>query len=397
MKIAMLGHKQIPSREGGVEVVVEELATRMVSLGNSVTVFNRQNHTSLGSQHRTPSAADRHNYKGVTLRSVPTIQARGLAALSSSFMATIAAIKMKPDVIHFHAEGPCAMINVAKKAGIRTVATIHGLDWQRAKWGNFASWYLKVGEKIAAKYADEIIVLSKNVQTYFRQTYSRETHYVPNGIGRLEKVKANAIEKEYGLTKDSYILFIGRIVPEKGLHYLINAYKGIETEKRLVIVGHAHDSQKYFNEVKRLANDDSRILFAGFAAGQKLAEFYSNAYLYVLPSDLEGMPMSLLEAMAYGNCCLTSNIPECTEVIGDCGFSFSKGSAENLKSLLQILLGNQETVIEIQNRSPLFVAAEYEWEKIVNETLALYDANITTQSPKKENLQQLPLHSGKND
>ncbi len=165
------------------------------------------------------------------------------------------------------------------------------------------------GEKNAAKYADEVIVLSKGAQDYFKKTYGRETHFVPNGVNRPQIREASLITDKFGLEKDSYILFLGRLVPEKGIRYLIEAFKNVKTDKKLVIAGGSSDTDSFTEELKELAKGDDRILFTGFVQGAMLGELYSNAYIYTLPSDLEGMPLSLLEAMSYGNCCLVSDIP----------------------------------------------------------------------------------------
>ena len=298
MKVAMLGHKRIPSREGGVEIVVEELSTRMVRQGHAVTCYNRRGHHVSGKEF---DGARSREYQGVTVKTVPTLNKKGLAAMTASVSGAICAAFGKYDVVHFHAEGPCAMLWLPKIFGKRCIATIHGLDHQRAKWGKFARAYIMAGEKTAVKWADEIIVLSQGVQEYFRSTYGRETRFIPNGVNRPEMVPAQKITEAFGLSKDSYVLFLGRIVPEKGLRYLIEAFQGVSTEKKLVIAGGASDTQDFVEELKALAKKDSRILFTGFVQGQLLQELYSNAYLYTLPSDLEGMPLSLLEAMSYGN------------------------------------------------------------------------------------------------
>ena len=181
LKIAMLGHKRIPSREGGVEIVVEELAARMVALGHEVTCYNRKGHHVSGKEFDDEKLKD---YKGIKLKTVPTINLRGIAAMSSSVFAAIRAAFGRYDIVHFHAEGPCAMLWLPKLFGKRCIATIHGLDHQRAKWGKFASTYIMLGEKCAVKYADEIIVLSENVQKYFKETYGRETKFIPNGVNQ---------------------------------------------------------------------------------------------------------------------------------------------------------------------------------------------------------------------
>ena len=289
VNIAMIGHKRIPSREGGIEIVVDELATRMAAKGHKVIAYNRKGHNVAGAEFdgNVHSANKPFVYNGVRVVPVPTFEAKGLAALTSSFFATLKAIAAKPDVIHYHAEGPCVMLRLAHWAGIRTVATIHGLDWQRAKWGKFASMYLKLGERTAARCADEVIVLSRGVQEYFQRTYGRSTRLIPNGIEPVESVAADLIAKKWGLVKDSYVLFLGRIVPEKGVHYLIDAFKRLDTGKRLVIAGGASDSAEYYESVRKAAGSDPRIVLAGFTQGAELAELYSNAYAYVLPSDLE--------------------------------------------------------------------------------------------------------------
>lgn len=202
------------------------------------------------------------------------------------------------------------MLWLTKLFGISTVATIHGLDWQRSKWGNFASHMLKLGEKTAALHADEVIVLSHNMQDYFQETYGRKTRFIPNGINRPILKGDSEIKAKYGLEKDGYILFLARIVPEKGLHYLLHAFEQIETDKKLVIAGGSSHSQEYVQEMVDLAAKDSRVIMTGFVQGEVLEELYSNAYCFVLPSDIEGMALGLPEAMSYGNCCIASNIPK---------------------------------------------------------------------------------------
>lgn len=374
MKIAFIGHKRIPSREGGIEIVVDELATRMVDRGHQVIAYNRSGHNVAGSEFDgvANGHGKRFSYHGVNVVSVPTIEGKGLAALSSSFFATLQAIRAKPDVIHYHAEGPCVMLRLAHWAGIRTVATIHGLDWQRAKWGKFASTYLKFGERTAAKCADEIIVLSESMRQYFQEKYGRSTRFIPNGIEYGEPVSAQEITEKYGLHKNDYVLFLGRIVPEKGVHYLIEAFSKLNTNKKLVIAGGASDSNEYYQHIQQMANQDSRVILTGFIQGQALKELYSNAYIYVLPSDLEGMPLSLLEAMSYGNCCLTSDIPECAEVVEGHAATFQHGSVESLQKKLQELLANDDLVQRYKANATDYIVNKYNWDSVTDQTLNLY-------------------------
>lgn len=367
--IVMLGHKRIPSREGGVEIVVEELATRMVSQGHKVVCYNRGGHHVSGKEY---DCTNLNEYKGVVLKTVLTIDKKGLAAMTSSFFGAMKAVFSKCDVVHFHAEGPCATMWIPKLFGKRCIATIHGLDHQRAKWGRFARWYIMSGEKCAVKRADEIIVLSQGVKEYFKETYNRETVFIPNGVCRPALRGAELIKDKFGLKKDEYILFLGRIVPEKGLRYLIEAYLNVKTDKKLVIAGGASDTDEFLKELKELASGDERILFTGFVQGQALEELYSNAYVYTLPSDLEGMPLSLLEAMSYGNCCLVSDIAECAEVVEDKAVTFEKSNIEDLQKKLQWLCDSEEIVEEYKNTASDFICEKYNWDDVVERTLSLY-------------------------
>ncbi len=377
----MLGHKRIPSREGGVEVVVEQLASRMVVLGDSVVCYNRKGHHVSGKEFDKKILSE---YKGIKLKNVPTFDFKGLAAMSSSFFAALAAAFDKSDVVHFHAEGPCAMIWIPKLFGKRCIATIHGLDHQRAKWGNFAKKYIMFGERMAVKYADEIIVLSRGVQDYFKDTYGRETRFIPNGVSRPTIRKAGLIKEKFGLEKDSYVLFLGRIVPEKGLKYLIEAFREVDTDKRLVIAGGSSDTDEFMSELKEIAKYDARIIFTGFVQGQLLEELYSNAYIYTLPSDLEGMPLSLLEAMSYGNCCLVSDISECTEVVEDKAITFEKSNVDNLKEKLQMLCNDKNMVLKYKSEATNFICGKYSWDDIVIKTISLYQIKRNTEISKHD-------------
>ena len=316
---------------------------------------------------------DNTEYEGIRQKFVPTIEQKGLAAVSSSAFAALYSALGKYDVVHIHAEGPAFFAWLPKLFGKRVVVTIHGIDWQREKWkSGVGSKFIKQGEKNAVKYADEIIVLSKGVQKYFKDTYGRETRFIPNGVNRPENCQANMITEKFGLTKDSYILFLGRLVPEKGIRYLIEAFKNVKTDKKLVIAGGSSDTDSFMQEIKNLAKDDERIIFTGFVQGQMLDELYSNAYVYTLPSDLEGMPLSLLEAMSYGNCCLVSDIPECAEVVEDKAFIFKKSDVKDLQGKLQGACDFPNKVSEYKKQAADFICERYNWDDIVKETMKLY-------------------------
>ena len=370
LNIAMFGHKRIPSREGGVEIVVEELSTRMAALAHNVTCYGRRGHHVSGAKF---DGAVFTEYKGVKIRSVCTLNKKGLAAVTSSFFAALRASFSKADVVHIHAEGPAFMCWMPKLFGKHVVVTVHGLDWQREKWKNgLGSKYIHWGEKMAVRFADEIIVLSRNVQEYFWDTYRRRTSWIPNGATKPECLEPEEIVKRFGVAKDDYILFLGRIVPEKGIHYLINAFKQVDTCKSLVIAGGASDTDDYMLYLKELAKEDDRIRFTGFVQGKVLEELYSNSYVYVLPSDLEGMPLSLLEAMSYGNCCLTSDIKECTEVTGEKGISFRKGDVADLAAKLQYLCDDVDVTQKYKSEAADYICKKYSWDAVVEETLTLY-------------------------
>ena len=364
----MIGHKRIPSREGGVEVVVEELSTRLVKDGYEVDVYNRKG-KNVQDKNADKEKKKLKEYKGVKIITVPTINKKGIDALLYSILATIRALFGHYDVIHYHAEGSCAMIWLPHLFGIRTVATIHGLDWQRSKWGGLATRYIKFGEKIAAKYADEIIVLSKGVETYFKETYNRDTNFIPNGVNKPTIREPKIIKEKYGLDKDSYILFLARIVPEKGLHYLIEAYKQIDTDKKLVIAGGASHTNDYLNQIKEMVKNNSNIIMTGFVQGEELEELYSNCFLYCLPSDIEGMPLSLLEAKSYGCRCLVSDIEENTQLITDSFMKFKKADVEDLKEALKRNL-NSKKMNTISHYETL--EKYYNWDVITNKYENLY-------------------------
>ena len=369
LRIAVFGQKRL-SREGGVEIVVKELCTRMARQGCQVTCYNRSGHHVSGAEY---DDIDNTNYEGIRQKSVPTIEKKGLAAVSASAFAALYSAFGKYDVVHIHAEGPAFFSWLPKMFGKRVVVTIHGVDWQREKWqSGFGSKFIRQGEKNAVKYADEIIVLSKGVQDYFKETYGRETHFIPNGVNRPQIREANLITEKFGLKKDSYILFLGRLVPEKGIRYLVEAFKNVRTDKKLVIAGGSSDTDSFMTELKELAKDDDRILFTGFVQGAMLDELYSHAYIYTLPSDLEGMPLSLLEAMSYGNCCLVSDIPECAEVVEDKALIFKKSDVEDLREKLQDACDHPEMVMKMKKQAADFICAKYNWDEVVKETMKLY-------------------------
>ena len=362
MKIGMIGHKIVPGRDGGgVEVVVEELSTRFVAHGNEVTLYNR---------HRKNSNRKLKRYKGVRLIDTFTINTKKLDAVVYSFIASIHAVFCKYDVIHYHALGPSVMLIIPHLFGKRTVVTVHGLNYKTPKWKGFGEKYIKLGEIITAKYADEVIVLSKEIQQYFMSKYGRTVNYIPNGVTLPSIHKADLIRQQYSLEKDNYILYLSRVVPGKGLEILISAFKQIDTDKKLVIAGSGSSSytDDFYQQMVDLAGDDDRIIFTGFVSGKLLDELYSNALFFAFPSEAEGMPMCLLEAMSYNCPCLVSDIAENIELVQEYGQTFKVTDEADLKEkMMQLLLTGSR---KIDTRS--YVEEKYNWENVVERTLEIY-------------------------
>lgn len=354
MRILMLGQKRIPSREGGIDVVVENLATRMVDLGHDVTLYVR----------RKKGYKPSNYYNGCKIKKIFTINKKSTDAIVFSFFATIKALFSKNDVIHFHAEGNCFFLWMTKFSKKKIVVTIHGLDWKRSKFNGFGAKVLKKSEKRIVKYADEIIVLSKNDQEYFLNTYKRKTILIPNGFENYAICDPQLIKDRFNLEKNKFILFLARIVPEKGLQYLIEAYKNINTDCKLVIAGDESHSKDYYYNMVKLAEGNKNIIFTGFVQGQMLEELLSNALLYVLPSEIEGMPMSLLEALGHSRVCLVSDIPENHLDDNNCIY-FENKSVDSLKQKLEQFLTSP---IEFKETTKF-----NSWDDVVKKTLEVYE------------------------
>lgn len=385
LHIAMIGHKRIPSREGGVEIVVEELSARMVALGHQVDAYNRSGQHVSGAEYNIIDYNHLKEYKGIKIIRIPTIQRKGMAALVYSFLASLCVVVRDYDVVHYHAEGPCLFMVIPALFGIRTVATIHGLDWKRsAKWGSLGATAIRMGEKMAVRFADEIIVLSKQVERYFAETYGRKTVLIPNGVNRPEKKSVDIIQTKWGLNQNEYFLSLSRLTREKCIDLLIRAYKDVKTDKKLVIAGGSSDSEDYVKQLKELAGDDSRIIFTGFVQGQEMEELYSNAYVYCLPSELEGMPLSLLEAMSYGNCCLVSDIPENADVVKNKGIVFETNVKDSLVEEIRKLLEHPEVVEKYKGEATDYICKKHSWDDVVEKTLVKY-ANLRSEKRKNYN------------
>lgn len=395
MKIAIIGHKRIPSNEGGIEKGVEQHAWRMVERGHQVTVYNRGGHNSYGKEY---DHEKKRWYRGIRVVTIPTFRGPCEVPLYS-LLATLHCIFIsRPDVISFRASGPCMMVPLARMFHIRTVASLHGLDSQREKWGRFASWYLRMGERMAAKVADVCLVLSHGMKQFVDCTYKTNSIVFANGVDAPTKLEPNIIKDKWGLEKNSFVLSMGRIVPEKGLQYLIGGFKRCKTDKKLVIAGAPYSNFEYYRSLQEMAKEDSRIIFTGFITGDIINELYSNAYIFGLPSNLEGMSNALLEAMSFGNCCLTSNIPENTEVVGDYAVVHTKGSEDDVYEKLQMLLDNPELVAKYKRLAAPYILKNYSWDCVVDQMLEIYSGHLVTykdmlQTNRKEKVICRNIHS----
>lgn len=358
MKIAMIGQKRTFNREGGIEVVVEELSTRLVKKGHTVYCFDR----------KSKNVEEIKEKNGVIVKPTFTIEKKSTDALICSFLASIKVLFGRFDVIHYHGIGPSVMLLIPKLFRKKVVVTVHGLNYKTPKWKGIGAKMMKLGEKVTAKYADEIIVLSKDHQKYFLEKYNRKTHYIPNGVTINPIVKPKIIKEKWGLEKNNYLLFLSRIVPGKGLEYLIDAYNRIKPEIPLVIAGDANFVDEFQQDIKRRINNNQNIKTIGFVKGEILSELYSNAKAFIFPSEAEGMPICLLEALSYNTPCLVSDIPENVEVGGKYVDTFENKNTDDLEQKLRILL---ESPSNIDSRS--YVEKEFSWDNTIEQTIKLYE------------------------
>lgn len=358
MKIAMVGQKGIPATYGGIERNVEEVGSRLVKKGHEVTVYCRLYYTKRGGM-----------YHGMRLIRLPSLNTKHLDTATHCLFATVDSLFRDFDIVQFHALGPSVFAGLPKLKGAKTAVMVHGLDWQREKWGRLASWVLKECEYPAIHFPDKTVVVSKTLQGYFLDKFSRDTVVIPNGTKVPINRPANRIKK-FGLEDGNYVLFVGRLVPEKGVHYLTEAFSKIDTDKKLVLAGGSSFSDSYVRRLREYEGD--RVLFMDYVYGDVLEELWSNAYIVAQPSTLEGLSISLLEALSYGRCVLVSDIPENIEVVGDCSPSFETKNVADLRENLELLLKDHELVKDYERRSRDHVSKKYSWDTIADSTEQLY-------------------------
>lgn len=352
----MVGLKGVPF-PSGPENFTEEVGSRLAERGHDVLVYVR------------PYVEVGASYRGMTTRRLPSINTKHLDALTHSMLATASATFGPFDVVHFHALGPSLFSLLPRIAGKSTVAQVHGLDWQRAKWSLPAKACLKGAEYATAYFPTKIITISKGLKSYFENRYGKDVTYIPTGVARYEDTPPDLI-RQWGLATRSYFLFLARLVPEKGCHYLLDAFDRLDTDKTLVVAGPPSHSKEYSESLHRRASKN--VVFTGAVRGQTLHELFSNAYAYVLPSEIEGLPHSLLQAMGFATCVLASDIAANREALGGCGLTFESKNVDDLAAKLQFLLDNESFVDAQRGPSQQRARSEYSWDGVTDRLEQVY-------------------------
>lgn len=371
MKIAVIGSKGLPPKQGGIEHYCAEVYPRMVAQGHSVDLFARSSYTGL-------PWFKQYDYHGVRVISLPSPNSKGIDALMTSALGAILSSGSRYDIVHFHALGPSLFSWLPKlTSSAKVIVTCQGLDWQRAKWGNLSSRLIHFGEKISVRFADAIIVVSDALGSYFMQTYNRKTIYIPNAPASYEKSDpAFTYGTSLGLEKGRYIIFVGRLVPEKCPDLLIKAFQALRPAGwKLVLAGGNSDTESYISELSGLSAENPDILFAGELRGSRLAEIVRGSGLFVLPSNLEGLPLAMLEAMQEGIPVLASDIPPHQQLLGeDRGLLFQAGSLDALVNRLSWALQNSKAMMAMAEKAEEYVKLHYNWDRITDDNLRLYEA-----------------------
>lgn len=369
MKIAFIGQKGIPAHSGGVEKHVEEVAVRMAKLGHEVFVYVRDNYTDKNLQE----------YKGVKLIHLPSIRTKHLDAISHTFFSTIHALFHRYDVVHFHAIGPSVLSWIIKffKRKAVLVATFHCQDYYHQKWGWFAQKCLRLGEWMTCKVPDKTITVSKSLGVYAKAAYKTDAVVIPNGAEIEYSNETNELAK-WNLRERKYVLSVGRLIKHKGVHYLIEAFKQLEDSSKLpnnfklVIVGDGFYTDEYVQYLHTISAGRENIIFTDEQHGEPLNQLFSKAYMFVQPSESEGLSITLLEAMAHGLCVLSSDIVENKEPLGDAGKTFESKNVKDLRDKLAFLLNRPDEVARLGILAKKRVQMEYGWDSIVKKTLNVY-------------------------
>jgi glycosyltransferase involved in cell wall biosynthesis len=353
LRVAFIGGRGMVSKYSGIETYYEEVGKRLAEMGHDVTVYCRS--------YFTPALP---KYEGMRLVRLPTFRSKHLETLVHTFLSTVHVMFSQCDIVHYHAQGPALFSFLPRLVGKKTVVTVQGLDWQRKKWGRVASLALRLGELASARLPNHTMVVSQTLREHYRTAYGVQTKYVPNGSMIRKRVAPSQIP-QWGLEPDNYILFLGRLSPEKNCHLLIEAYESLDTPAKLVLAGGSSYTSAYVDQLRK--HQSNQVLFLDWVYGTALDELLTNAALFVLPSDMEGLSLALLDAMGAAVCVLTSNIPENREVIAGTGFTFQPGDATDLTRMLRLLLSDPGVRAVAGRNAQTRVRERYLWPAIAAE------------------------------
>jgi glycosyltransferase involved in cell wall biosynthesis len=395
LKIAFVGQKGLPARFGGVETHVEQVATRLAAGGHDVWAYGRGWHEDIARElirdgmkansssrlDEDPAANGRTGlndaiwYKGVRLVFKSSIATKHWDAATNTLICTLdASFRHGFDIIHFHGVGPCAFAPIPKLIGKRVISTIHALDWRQVKWGALASRLIKTGEEIGVRNSRGVIAVSRELVDYLQTEYGIASTYIPNGATLTPLTPPNKI-KQFGLKGGDYILTVGRVIPDRQIHDIIEAFQRIDDPIKLVIVGSESPRTEYSEKLESMAGD--RVIFTGDQFGDTLEELYSNCRFYVHASSVEGLPITVIEAMAHARCVLLSDITENKEAGGDAAQYFTCKDVDDLCDKLTLLLADDDLCRRLGQQSLRRVEQEYDWDKITERIEAFYYENLS--------------------
>jgi glycosyltransferase involved in cell wall biosynthesis len=360
MRTAMMGSRGVPARYGGSETAIEEIGRRLVERGHQVVVYCRRHNNSTSSRW----------HLGMERVILPSAHTKNLDTPSHTLLSIMHALAFrKADIVHFHGVGNALFLPALRPTSTATVVTIDGPDWERPKWGRLARWSLRFSARLAVALADGLIIDNRPSQRYFAQHFGTEGHYIPYGAYLADEPATDALES-LGLRDRGYVLFVGRLIPDKGAHLLVEAFEGVRTDLQLAVVG---DNPYFPDYIRRLQSTrDRRIRFLGYQFGAAYRQLCSHAYLYVHPLLVDGTSPALLQAMGFGNCILNSDLPEAMDVVGDTGFSFRANDVNHLRLALQELVDRPEMVGEARRRARERVDQLYNWDRVTDQHEELY-------------------------
>jgi glycosyltransferase involved in cell wall biosynthesis len=358
LRVAFIGGRGIIGKYSGVESWYEQTGARLAAKGHEITVYCRN--------YFTPKIAE-HN--GMRIVRLPTIRTKHLDTLVHTFLSTVHACLSDCDIVHYQTLGPSLFSLFPRLFGKKTVVTVQGVDWQRKKWSRIAQFALKLGECAAARLPNQAVVVSRALEEHFRLRHNKQTLVVPNGAELRERTPGSHLQ-QFGLTSGEYVLFAGRFSPEKNCDLLIDAFETLNTEMKLAFAGGSSHTDAYASELRKRQSD--RVVFLDWLAGDELTEVLTNAAVFVLPSDIEGMSLALLDAMGAGVCVLASDISENREVIAGAGFTFKRGDVLDLRRMLAFLLSDTKIRALAGMRGKLRVRENYLWDAVTDRIEKLY-------------------------